>query len=281
MDLTPMPPTGANDVWGSPLNDNLIKLRDAVNLLDLRVTTALESASTVTKISDSAYLALNPPDPDVIYVVYADTVVTPPDVPVDTGPVADISDTFSNTATPPGPATTPTGTQAWRVEAGTWTEGSGTLSAAADGAILVQQLGVKTQTIEFTITGTMPAAAFPGAVMLYDDSNDWHYRVIKANASQIAVYRRDPTQATVWMSNVGVVSAGNKVRVSVSGANGNTVFRIWVNDVELTTGSTGSLTDTDATPPAGTECGFRYSFTSGGNTYQYGPTKMWKSVVAP
>lgn len=282
MELTPMPPLKPGDVWGALNSENLTKLAQAVTILEGRLD-QFAVGTPVVKISEAAYLALNPVDPDVIYVIYATppTVPDEPPVMVTPGTTADITDTFTNTATPPGPATTPTGTQAWRVESGTWTEGAGKLSAAADGAIIVQNLGVKTQTIEFVIAGTIGTPSFPGPVMLYDNSNDWHYRVLKQNTSELAIFRRDPTQVTVWQSNAGVVKAGDKVRVSVSGATSNTVFRIWVNNAEITTGAVGSLKDTDATPPAGTECGFRYSFASGGNTYQYGTTKMWKAVVAP
>jgi hypothetical protein len=222
-------------------------------------------------LSESAYAALATPDPDVVYVVTADETTPPP-------ATATVEDAFAATESPP--ATADTG-QPWRVELGTWNQSAGTLRATADGAIIVQNLGGRTQTIEFTITGSLVANSAPGPVMLYDNANDWHYRILRGSSGQLSVLRRDPTQTTVWASNNGLINAGDKVRIAVTGAAGATAFRVWVNDGEVTSGASGSLTDTDGTPPLGTECGFRYSFASGGDTFQYGPTKMWDTVQVP
>jgi hypothetical protein len=232
---------------------------------------AIDAGTPVVVITDTAYAALNPPDPDTVYVITSDTVTPPP-------PTATVEDAFAATESPPVAADTG---QLWRVELGTWNQTAGTLRATADGAIIVQDLGVKTQTIEFTINGTLVANSAPGPVMLYDNSNDWHYRVLRGSSGQLAIHRRDPTQTTIWTSNNNLINAGDKVRVAVTGASGATAFRVWVNDGEVTLGASGSLTDTDGTPPAGTECGFRYSFGSGGDTYTYGPTKMWNTVQVP
>lgn len=62
--------------------------------------------------------------------------------------------------------------QVWRVESGVWSQESGGLAAAADGAIIVVDLASQTQTVEYTIGGVLPASGVPTIVLRYDNSND-------------------------------------------------------------------------------------------------------------
>ena len=217
--------------------------------------------------TQAEYDALSP-DNNVLYVIVSSSGSPAPSWLV--------TDAFSVSQAPP---TTTDTAQTWRIESGTWTKGSGQLTASADGAIALVDLVSATQTVEATYGGTIAASSVPTIVLGYDNANDWHYRVEKVNTSEIQCIRRDPSATTVWRTNTGVFTGtGSTVRVSLTGVAGARTFRLWVNGSEVTTLASGSFTDTDGTPPLGTEAGFRYAFTSGGGTYSYQNFKADSSV---
>ncbi len=219
--------------------------------------------------TQAEYNALTAAD-NVLYVI-VDSGSTPLDWVV--------KDDFTAAQSPP--TTTDTG-QSWRIESGTWTKGSGVLYAAADAAIAVVSLASTTQTVEAVIGGTVTASSVPTIILGYDNTNDWHYRIEKVNTSEIQCIRRDPSATTVWRTNTGAFGgAGSKVRVSVTGAAGARVFRLWVNDTEITTLASGSFTDTDASPPLGTEAGFRFAYTASGGAYRYQSFRADNTVRQP
>ena len=157
----------------------------------------------------------------------------------------------------------------------------GGLSASADGAIIVTNVGSNTQTVEYVIGGNLLASSNPTVVLRYG-SNNWHYRIGKINTSEMNIQRYNPGfSGQVWRSNTGTVLLGDKVRVSPTGTAGAVTFRIWVNDVKVTSGASGSLTDTDATVPAGTEAGFRYGFSSSGGTYNFRNFRAHGALLTP
>lgn len=190
------------------------------------------------------------------------------------GPSWPIRDDFAATENPP--AQTDTG-QSY-LTTGAWTSGSGNLLASADTALITVDVGGTTQTVEAVWAGPWHNQSFPTFVVLYENGST-HYRIQRggAGSSNIAIIRRGGTgDANLYYTSNGVLAAGDRVRVAVTRAVGNTQFTIWVNGAQV-----GTYTDTAANPPNGTRAGFRYGAGAGGTGFSYREFRADNRVVGP
>lgn len=231
------------------------------------VSSGLTGFTDIVRLTQSEYDALTPKVATVLYVIAADEEEEPPPV------TWLVTDNFVAVESPP--ATADTG-QSWRVESGTWSQNAG-ISAAADGGIILVNLGSTTQTVEFVVGGTVGGGSFPAVLLRYNNTGDTWY-MVQQNNNALSLSRQ---WTSIWTSNANAAPHGATVRVSVTGSGASVVFRVWVNGTELTTGLTGSLTDTSGTGSAGTEAGFRMGFNAGAGTYKFNSFKGDDSVAVP